>query len=145
MISCNFENGSKASLRHVTVDTIVLNADKTQILLAKRAAGQLEAGKWCLPGGYMDRDETTAQTAAREVYEETGYDLFSIVFIKFNDNPDRPGEDRQNINFLYSAVANKQIGTPDDESSEIDWFHINNLPDKSQFAFDHFEAVANYL
>lgn len=96
--------------------------DNTQILLAKRAVGQLEGGKWCLPGGYMERDETTVQTSKREVYEETGYEIIDVIFLKFNDNPDRPGEDRQNVNFLYLGIASKQTGTPDDESSEVRWF-----------------------
>ena len=91
MINCQFENGNKANLRHVTVDAIVLSRDKTQILLAKRAEGTPDAGKWCLPGGYMERDETTKQTAERETLEETGYEITDIKFLAFNDNPQRVG------------------------------------------------------
>ena len=105
MINCQFENGNKANLRHVTVDAIVLSRDKTQILLAKRAEGTPDAGKWCLPGGYMERDETTKQTAERETLEETGYEITDIKFLAFNDNPQRVGGESQNVNFLYTAIA----------------------------------------
>lgn len=44
-------------MRHATVGCIVIKDN--EILLAKRAQGLLEAGKWCFVGGYVDRDETT--------------------------------------------------------------------------------------
>ena len=141
MIDCKFENGNKANLRHVTVDTIVLNHDKTEILLTKRAEGIPDAGKWCLPGGYMERDETTKQTAERETFEETGYEITDIKFLAFNDNPKRVGGESQNVNFLYAAIAADQTGKPDDESSEIRWFKLDELPDKSEIAFDHDESI----
>jgi 8-oxo-dGTP pyrophosphatase MutT (NUDIX family) len=34
-----------------------------------------EQGKWCLPSGYLDYDETAGQGAIREVYEEVGLNL----------------------------------------------------------------------
>ena len=105
----------------------------------------IDGGKWGLPGGYMERDETTAETAKRETFEETGYELTELVFIKFNDDPNRNGGDRQNVNFLYSAIATQQTGKPDEESSEICWFNLDNLPDESKIAFDHFAAVTHLL
>ncbi len=69
MLTCFFENNAKASLRHVTVVAIIIRDRK--ILLVKRAARFLEGGKYCLPGGFLDRDETMAQGVAREVREET--------------------------------------------------------------------------
>ncbi len=50
MIHCEFENGNKANLRHLTVNGIIVKDDK--ILLAKRGTVNsepiLEFGKWCL-------------------------------------------------------------------------------------------------
>lgn len=45
----------------------VLN-DKGELLLQKRS----DNGHWCMPGGHMDLGEPIAQTAVREVWEETG-------------------------------------------------------------------------
>jgi len=70
MITCTFENGNRASLRHVVVDNLVLQGDR--ILLVKRAVQLIEGGKWGLVGGFVDRDETIRQAAAREIMEETG-------------------------------------------------------------------------
>lgn len=73
MINCQFENGNKASLRHVTVDSIVLNENRDSILLVKRASHLSNPNKYALPGGFLGRDENTETAAKREVLEETGY------------------------------------------------------------------------
>jgi 8-oxo-dGTP pyrophosphatase MutT (NUDIX family) len=70
-ITCRFNDSVEALLRHVTVATLVLRDDK--VLLTKRSPNLDEGGKWCLPGGYMDRDESLDEAAGREVYEETGW------------------------------------------------------------------------
>ena len=37
-----------------------------------------EVGKWCLPGGYLDYDETIGGAVLREVWEELGLDLLAL-------------------------------------------------------------------
>ena len=59
MITCIFENGGKASFRHVVLHAIVERDG--QIILEKRTGKLLETGKWALPGGFLDRDETAAK------------------------------------------------------------------------------------
>lgn len=142
MIECTFENGDRASLRHVTVGCLLIRAG--EILLAKRAAGLLEAGKWCLLGGFVDRDETTKQAMAREVKEESGWTLEDLILFRINDNPNRPHEDRQNIDFVYVARAVAQTGKKDNESDEVRWFRLDALPDADEIAFDHADNIELY-
>lgn len=139
MITCEFENGNKANLRHVVVDVIVVEKDK--ILLVKRADRLESGGKYGLIGGYVNRNETIRDAALREVEEETGYKIEIIRQLRVIDSPNRPGEDKQNVAFLFLAKPIKKVGEPDDESSEIKWFPLNNLPNKEQFAFDHYENI----
>ena len=63
MITCAFEDGHPARLRHVVVHAVVER--EGALLLVRRAAHLLEGGKWGLPGGFVDRDETVAQGALR--------------------------------------------------------------------------------
>ncbi len=142
MITCFFEDSNKVNLRHATVNTIVLSDGK--ILLGKRAAKLLEAGKWGLTGGFIDRDETITQAAAREVYEESGWTIKDLTLLTIRDNPDRPNEDRQNIDFVFFASAIEQTGTPDWESDEIRWFALDDLPPIDQIAFDHASDIELY-
>ena len=143
MIDCEFEEGFKANLRHCVVDTIVTSSTG-QILLIKRAAHMNKgAGLWALPGGFVDRDETTLDAARREVLEETGYELLSIERIAIIDDPQR-GDDRQNIAFVHKAIVGEKKQEPDDESEDMRWFDINSLPAQDQLAFDHMDILKRY-
>ncbi len=139
MITCKFEDGNKASLRHVVVDVLVLKDN--QILLVKRTGKLLEGGKWALPGGFVDRDETTKEAARREVMEEAGYKVKDIKRLVIRDNPDRPKEDRQNISFVFTAKALEKTGEADWEVDDQKWFDLDNLPPKEKIAFDHHENI----
>ena len=143
MINCIFENGNKASLRHAVVDVLIVNNDK--ILLTKRALHLIEGGKYALAGGFLDRDETIIEGARREAKEETGYDVNIIGLLRIKNRPDRRGEDRQNVSFVFIAEALDKVGEADDESTEVVWFNLNGLPTKDNFAFDHYDDIALYL
>jgi len=142
MIKCEYENGNKALLRHAVVDNIVLKDGK--VLLVKRAANLLEGGKWGLVGGFVDRDETVKEAATREIMEETGYTVSDITLLGIIDRPDRKGEDRQNISFVYFSNAVEKIGNADNESEAQAWFGLSELPGEEEFAFDHFYIIKLY-
>lgn len=142
MITCTFENGNQNSLRHVTVGCLVIKDGR--ILLAKRSEGLLEAGKWGLLGGYAERDESTAETGIRETREESGWEVANLRLLRINDNPNRPHEDRQNIDFIYIADAVKQVGEKDWESAELRWFPLDQLPPANEIAFDHADSIQLY-
>lgn len=143
MINCTFENGSKASLRHVTVHGIAIKNHK--LLLVKRAPHLTNPNKYGFPGGFVDRDETIEEAVKREVKEETGYDSASAKLVKITDGPRSKGEDRQNISFSYLVTINEQTSQPDNESTELKWFDLDNLPLEEEFAFDHYEILQYVL
>lgn len=145
MISCTFENGNKAQLRHVVVDILVLDSNK--LLMVKRAKGIPAEGKWGLIGGFMNLDETLKQAVAREIFEETGYRVKDITLLTVIDNPNRHPKDgeRQNVAFVFFCNAGKKEGEPDWESTERKWFDFENLPKEEEIAFDHFEMIKLYL
>lgn len=143
MIECTFENGGKGLLRHVTVGVIIIN-DKNEVLLVRRAPHLINGNKYAVPGGFVDRDETVEQAALRELKEETGYNgkiksLFQII-----DNPNRPKEDRQNIDFKYIVELTGGSKIDNNEVSSIDWVPLDSLPAESDRAFDHIESIELY-
>jgi 8-oxo-dGTP diphosphatase len=129
----------------VDVHTIILSSDEKKILLVRRAAFLPNGNKYSLPGGHLDRNETTEEGALREAYEETGYKIKIKELFFINTNPDRPQEDRQTVEFVYIAHALEKSGEKDHESSSVDWFDLNTLPSKDQFAFDHYETIELYI
>ncbi len=130
-------------MRHVVVDMLVV--DNNKILLVKRTGKWLETGKWALPGGFLDRNETGAQAAVRETREETGYEAKVIKLFQVNDNPVRPHElNRQNVSLVYLMKPIKKVGGHDAEVSETKWFDLNKLPPAKSFAFDHLDTIKLY-
>lgn len=144
MITCAFENGKPASLRHVVVHAIVEQEGK--LLLVKRSATlSLEGGKWALPGGFVDRDETAGEAVLRELREESGWEGEVVTLFRINTNPNRPHEDRQNIAFDFLIKPMRKVGEKDHETTHVEWVSIDSLPPLESFAFDHGESIGFYL
>lgn len=143
MINCAFENGRRASLRHVVVHAVV--EKDGALLLVRRAPHLLEGDKWGLPGGFLDRDESLSDGVLRELREETGWDGQVSALLRINSSPDRPGEDRQNVALDFVVTPLRRTGEPDEESSAVEWVPIDRLPPLHTLAFDHGDTVHLYL
>lgn len=145
MINCSFENGRAANLRHAVVDAVIIKDNK--ILLTKRAPSLRAGGKWAIPGGYIERDETTLEAVMREVLEETGYSCAVDQLFTVLDSPTRRGDDRQNISFVFTAQLIEQINTELDQAevTELRWFDLAALPAASDMAFDHLEIIWEWI
>ena|SRR3989344_3488829 len=144
MLTCQLENGHKYNLRHVTVRVIAPN-NRNEVLLIKRAPNELRGGKYNLPGGFLDRDENTESAALRELVEETGIEGKVDYLLRINDNPQRPNEDRQNVDFVYVVKDIKGSVKIDHESTDAGWFSEGNLPNREEFAFDDLDSILMYF
>jgi ADP-ribose pyrophosphatase YjhB (NUDIX family) len=62
--------------------------EQGQILLMKRT----DDGTWCLPGGFVDPNESPRETAVRETREETGLDVRVVDLVAlYTRKPGRHG------------------------------------------------------
>lgn len=145
MITCTFENNGKALLRHVVTHAIV--EKDGCLLLEKRTGPILESGKWALPGGFLDRDETVEECVIREVLEETGWQTEVVSLFRVNSSPSRPKDNgRQNVAFEFILQPIQQTQKFDTkESSKVEWIPFNKLRAFEDFAFDHGETIRLYL
>jgi len=96
--------------------------DDGRILLCKRNI-ETRWGKWTLPAGFMELDETTAQGAARETDEEAGADiemgrLFSVISVP------RVGQ----VHLFYCARLRSEALNPGHETIEARLFHADEIP-----------------
>ncbi len=144
MILCKFENGREASLRHVTTGAIVKNY-KNEVLLVRRSPGQLNANRYTLPGGFLDRDEDAREGSVREIMEETGLSVKVLYLFHIVDTPNRPKEDRQNVEFRYVTEVIGGKEKVSNETSELKWVSEETLPPDEEFAFDHRKTVVKYF
>lgn len=146
MISCRFEDGVDTKLRHVTADVVGLRG--RNVLMVLRAQHLVEGGKWALPGGYMDLDETLANVARREFLEETGHQCSNLRLFDIDSRPNRPGNERQNVTSVFLVDVGEQVDEPDHESTDLRWFSLEEIAERDDIAFGHEQytnAVLRYL
>lgn len=151
-----------------TVDLILVNYKK-EILLIKRANNvDTCANMWALPGGFIDSNsnkgekwimniETPDKAALRELYEETGINLFNQSPLFFNTYSGNNRDPRDNdISFSKSHVfyyhlneqdfiiCNSHLKIQENETQDIQWIPIDNI-NNLKLAFDHNIIINDFL
>jgi len=139
VITCTFEDGRRAALRHVVVHAVV--EKDGHLLLARRAAHLADGGKWGLPGGFLDHNETMTDGVLRELLEETGWTGRVVTLLRVNSRPDRP---QQNVAFDFVVEPVEKLGEPDAESSDVRWIPMERVL-SLDLTFDHTETVHSYF
>lgn len=88
----------------VCIKFLVEHQSSTFTLITKRGEAVSHTGKWCLPCGYIDYDETILEAAVRELYEETGITVSAEDLERYEimDNPVLDG--LQNVTFHYKYI-----------------------------------------
>jgi len=150
------EDGPIFASRSITVNAIILNFIKsctgfnTYVVLTRRSQFMMDSpGKWCIPSGYLDWDETIYEATIREVKEEIGLDLNELIDnfytelnFKINDVPIR----KQNIEFssifwidnLNLNDFNFKLDPL--EVAEVKLVHVEDLH-MYDIAFDHADLI----
>lgn len=101
-----------------------------RILLQRRS----DSGNWALPGGAMDIGETFAESAVREVKEETGFDVRIDRIVGIYSDPGHvfayeDGEVRQEFSIcLACSIVGGELGVSN-ESTEVRFFATGELAD----------------
>ena len=128
----------------VTADNVVFGYDgkELKVLLIKRgvekeASTKAFVGFWALPGGFLDveKDETIAHTAARELEEETGLKLDPGEFKEVGTFSDIRRDPRERVitGAHYVLVKLAQV-EPDTDAEKAEWTSLKDIP---RLAFDH--------
>jgi 8-oxo-dGTP pyrophosphatase MutT (NUDIX family) len=127
-----------AKLRTTAACGIVFD-EQGNLLLQKRT----DNGRWCLPGGSIERGETAAQAVVREVLEETGYITKVVRIVGVYSDPLHTTMRYPNgdvTSFVAIAFECCVIGGApalSDETAEVRWcppdalpegFHAGHLP-----------------
>lgn len=119
----------------------VLLADN-HVLLIQRGWDPY-AGRWALPGGYVETGETFEQAARRELTEEAGItapEVFPQVGVY--DLPDRDPRGRV-VSVAFVAVLDEMVTAyAGDDAKDARWVPVRDvLSGAVELAFDHAEIV----
>ena len=119
----------------LTVDAVlVTREERPRILLIKRKSDPF-AGRWALPGGFVNEGETLAAACLRELQEETGVILTDLEPLYTAGDPGRdPRGWTISVAFLARVNPNELQPIAADDAAEVAWLPLDALPD---MAFDH--------
>lgn len=130
------------------------------VILGKRgSACPNEIGKYCLPCGYLDYNETCEEGVVREIFEESGFNVYKAMEQytvlhdqmhypwKINSIPDN---EVQNVSLHYALfLKSGEEGLPkltiennaiEGEVSEVHWINIKDLH-LYDIAFNHESTI----
>ena len=114
---------SKWERPSVTVDMFCYCRENRSLLMVKRG-GHPFIGKWALPGGFLEPDETAEQAVWRELAEETGVNADAIIQLRAFSDPHRDPRTRI-VTVAYIAVLDR---LPDaragDDAADAKWFAL---------------------
>ncbi len=124
----------------VPATAAILFNDKGELLLVKRNV-EPKTGKWCLPGGFNEVDESPEECCLRELEEETGLkgSIGRIV-------GSVPGTNPLYISVLVTGYSINQYSgklSAGDDSDESRFFSLNDMP---EIAFlSHKSLLKSYM
>jgi ADP-ribose pyrophosphatase YjhB (NUDIX family) len=148
--------GDKIFLPHISVDCVIFgfHEDQLKVLLLKWK----ESGTWCVPGGFVKRNESLNASAGRTLKERTGLEnIFLRQFLTFGEPQRERGKKPFKVmNTMKSWIMDRFITVgywalveyskvtpqPDWLSEECRWWDVNEIP---KLMYDHNVIVTKAL
>ncbi|MDX1994344.1 MAG: NUDIX domain-containing protein [bacterium] len=95
------------------------------VLLIQRSSDVSGAGKWALPGGYVEADEDPREAIQREMLEETGLhvEIGPVLDVFYGST------EGGTITIAYTAHVRDGVLTPGDDAAAVGWFAPDALPE----------------
>jgi 8-oxo-dGTP diphosphatase len=127
----------------VTVDIVILTLrdDDLQVLLVKRRTPPFE-GRWAIPGGFVQPDESLEDAAARVLFEETGVRNVHIEQLFTFGTVNRDPRGRMVTVSYFALVPAPLVLQAGNNTSDAAWKSVYAMP---EMAFDHAEIVSYAL
>jgi 8-oxo-dGTP diphosphatase len=119
----------------LTVDVVGLTDEAVpRVLLIQRKADPF-AGRWALPGGFVDENEPLDAAARRELREETGIAADRLEQVMACGDPGRDPRG-WTVTVVHQTVVKADAVRPQaaDDAAEVGWHPFDKLP---EMAFDH--------
>lgn len=135
------DEGKRYPCPAVAADVVIVRfeEEELELLLIERRHDPY-AGRWALPGGFVEMTESVEAAALREAAEETGLSGFSLLPLATFSAPERDPRTRViSVAFLALLPPGKSKPRAGDDARRAEWFPLGRLP---ELAFDHHEIVS---
>jgi 8-oxo-dGTP diphosphatase len=124
----------------VTVDLVIFTIaeDDLKVLLIRRGQEPFK-GRWALPGGFVEIDESLERAAARELKEEVGVTNVYLEQLYTFGKPKRDPRGRViSVSYFALVDAERQRIVAASDAAEAQWRSVFDAP---KLAFDHAEIL----
>jgi 8-oxo-dGTP diphosphatase len=128
----------------LTVDCVVFGFDEGEltVLLIERGLEPFK-GRWALPGGFVNLDETLDDAARRELEEEAGLkNIFLEQLYTFGAVNRDPRERVVSVAYYALVKLSKHAAKASTDAADVHWFPVSKIP---KLAFDHAEILSMAL
>ncbi|PZR37068.1 MAG: NUDIX hydrolase [Azospira oryzae] len=128
----------------LSIDCLIFgfNNGRLDILLVKHGEG-ISKGKWALPGGWIQYNESVNHAAKRILHSLTGIsDIYLQQLSVFGDVDRYPG--KRVVTIAYYAMVNEEHYSliPGFTASDVQWYDLHQLPD---LLYDHTKIIQHGL
>ncbi|MDO8389660.1 MAG: NUDIX domain-containing protein [Actinomycetota bacterium] len=132
----------------VTVDVVILTVSDgaLHLLLVRRGESPFE-GMWAIPGGFKRPTETLDEAARRELREETGVDVASLL-VQFGAFGDPQRDPRMNVVTIGYLAVIRDVGAivAGSDAADAALIPVSEVLDgKLELAFDHRRIVCDAI
>ena len=126
-----------------TVAAIITNTSDgiVKVLLARRAHDPFK-DQWCIPGGHIEKYESTRNAIIREVKEETGLNFNPQFFGSFDEI--LPNENIHAVVSVYIGEGVGKVVPQPSEVKEIQWLTLAEAL-SMPLAFAHHQILETYV
>jgi 8-oxo-dGTP diphosphatase len=132
----------------VTVDVVILTmADGVLNVLLVRRGEEPYKGMWAMPGGFKRPEETLDEAARRELSEETGVDVPSLL-TQFGAYGDPERDPRLNVVTVGYLAVLRDVGAivAGTDAAEASLVPVSDiLEERIELAFDHLGIIRDAI
>jgi len=117
----------------------LIKNNREELLLVERAVEPAK-GKWGLPGGFVEIDETLEEAVLRELKEETGLTGTTKSLVSVSSQISKYWNKLVIVVGYWVEVSNYNKLTPGDDASDAKFFSLKRLP---PLAFSSHQELVN--